>query len=362
MKSIRGDNVDHESWMRRREFLKAGGLGALGLVLAAATTRGASAQDATPSIENVRANLSTLRLGIINPNYVQSWPLLLASVHGYFSDVGLETVEGILTDQYIPGLIGGSLEMTQADMSVALAAADSSEMPIKVISIFRQAEEWMMAVRPGISTVEELRGGTVSGGALGSRNAWVLRQVLTELGLDPDRDVQFVPASGGSDGRMAALLSNTLDAAIVFPRHRAGIEAAGGRLLFERANNYPQEGIVALGPWLTENEDTVYAWALADLRARQWLNDPANREEAYRLAREWGFEITPEAEALYEVEIHQLSPDGGFESTDDMDVFVSQLAETENLPANLDWRQHFELKYVWAAQDALGLPRRPASL
>jgi hypothetical protein len=32
------------------------------------------------------------------------------------------------------------------------------------------------------------------------------------------------------------------------------------------------------------------------------------------------------------------------------------------VPKNLDWRRFVDMKYVWAAQDALGLPRRPASL
>ncbi len=57
-----------------------------------------------------------------------------------------------------------------------------------------------------------------------------------------------------------------------------------------------------------------------------------------------------------------LSPDGGFDSSEVMDTFIAQLKESDDVPAEVNWRDHVELKYLWAAQDALGLPRRPSSI
>ncbi len=361
MRSIRGNGVDNATWIRRREFLKAGGCGALGLMLAAATTRGSLAQDATPSMENIKANLSTFRYGEFNPNYVNAWPLVIATAKGYFEEVGLQEVEQILTEEYIPGLVGNSLEIAHGDTSGFVAAAEASKLPIKVISLFRDKEWWIMGVRKGIETAEDLKGGKITGGPLDGRNTFVQRELLKRLGVDPS-EVEFVPTSGGSDNRLLAIVNGIVDAGSLFPRHRAGLEEAGGKFLAEELIDAPQESIGAMGPWLSENEDTAYAWALADVRARQWLFDPANKEEAYKLVREYGFEAPPEFEAQYQVELDQMSSDGGFESAEVMDEFMAQLADTGEVPQGVDWRSHFELKYVWAAQEALGLPKRPASL
>ena len=78
-----------------------------------------------------------------------------------------------------------------------------------------------MGVREGIETAEDLKGGTITGGSLAGRNTWIMRQVLTKMGLDPDKDVSFVPSSGGSDSRLGALLNGSVDGASLFPRHEA---------------------------------------------------------------------------------------------------------------------------------------------
>ena len=101
---------------------------------------------------------------------------------------------------------------------------------------------------------------------------------------------------------------------------------------------------------------------MADLKARKWLFDPANKERAYQIMIDYGYEIPDSFKALYEVELDQLSTDGGFDSAEAMDTFCNDLSQTGALPENLDWRKYVDLKYLWAAQDALGIPRRPASI
>ncbi|MYZ47484.1 ABC transporter substrate-binding protein [Propylenella binzhouense] len=353
---------DHKRWLERREFLKMGGLGVMGMMLAVATTNGASAQDKTPSIKNIKANLKKVVYGDFNPNYVNKWPVVIAMTLGYMKESGIDDVEIILSDQYIPGMVGGSLDITHGDTSVFLGSAQASGLPIKIISMFRDKEYWIMGVRKGIEKPEDLKGAKISGGALDGRNTWVQKQILKKMGLDPEKDVTFVPTSGASDNRMAALINGTLDAASVFPRHKKGIEESGGKFLFEELTSAPQEAFGAMGPWVEKNEDTVYAWTLADLKARQWLFDPKNKDQAYKIMRDYGYDIPPAFEEQYKVELDQLSPDGGFESAEVMDTFLAQLAETGGVPKDVDWRKVVDMKYVWAAQEALGLPKRPASI
>ena len=337
-----------------------GGAGLIGTIVAAGTANIVGAQAVTA--ENARANLSTLRMGDFNPNYANQWAYRLAQGLGYLEDVGIDTLDVTLTEEYIPGLVGGSLDIVHGDTSVFVSAAVASGLPIKMISLHRDSEWWIMGVRAGIESVEDLRGGTITGGPVSGRNSWVMKRVIERLGLDPENDVSFVPTSGGSDARIGALINGTVDAASVFPRHQAPLEESGGKFLFQELNSAPQEGFAVMGgDWLEANGDTVLAFLIADLKARQWLFDPANRERAFEIMEDFGFEITDNQKSLGQLEIDQFSPDGGFENGELMQNFLAELAETGDVPAGIDWRDYWDLTYLWAAQDALGLPRRPAS-
>lgn len=344
----------------RREVLMQGGAGALGMLLAGGLRDVAHAQ--TVSVENVMANLNKVVLGDFNPNYANQWTFRLAQSLGYLQQHGIEELEILLTDEYVPGLVGGSIDIAHGDISEFLAAGVASGLPITIVSMHRDKEWWIMGVKDGIETPEDLKGGTITGGGLAGRNTWIMRQVVTKMGLDPDADVSFVPSSGGSDSRLGALLAGSVDAASVFPRHRAALEEAGGKFLFEELVSAPQEGFAVMGDWLSENSDTVQAWLMADLKARQWLLDPANKEQAYQIMIDLGYEIPDSFRALYDVELAQLSRDGGFENTEAMDAFVAELAVTGNLPEGIDWAPYFNFELLWKAQEALGMPKRPPSI
>jgi ABC-type nitrate/sulfonate/bicarbonate transport system substrate-binding protein len=343
----------------RREFLKLGGAGILGIIIAAGTKDIAGAQ--TVNAETVKANLKKIIMGEFNPNYATQWTYRLAQSLGYLQESGIEEFEVILSEEYMPGLIGGSLDMTHGDTSVFVGSGVASGLPVKIISIHRDDEWWIMGARKGIETAEDLKGKTITGGGLGGRNTWVQKQIVAKLGLT-DADVQYVPSSGGSDGRLGAILAGSIDAGSLFPRHEAALVEAGGKFLFEELVSAPQESFAAMQGWLDKNEDTAYAFVYADVKARQWLFDPANKEKAFQIMIDLGYDVPDTFKALYQVELDQISKDGGFESAEVMDQFMKDLSQTGEVPADVDWRKYVDMKYVWAAQEALGLPKRPASL
>lgn len=344
----------------RRDFLMQGSAGVLGTIIAASTVNVAGAQ--TPSADNIMANLRSIKMGDFNPNYANQWTFRLAQALGYLEEVGMDDLEIILSDEYVPGLVGRSLDIAHGDTSAFLSAAVASGLPITMISLHRTSEWWIMGVAPGIETAEDLKGKVITGGNLEGRNTYIMRQAVTRLGLDPDTDVRFVPSSGGSDSRLGAVLAGSVQGASLFPRHEAPLVEAGGKFLFRELVSAPQESFAVMGDWLEENGDTATAWLVADIKARQWLLDPANEDKAYQIMIDLGYEIPPSFRELYEVETSQLSTDGGFENAEAMDAFVAELAVTGDVPEGVDWRDHFNLDYLWTAQEAVGLPRRPPSV
>ena len=86
--------------------------------------------------------------------------------------------------QELAGLIGGSLDITHGDTSVFIGSGVASGLPIKMISLHRDKEWWIMGVREGIETVDDLKGKKITGGGLSGRNTWVMKQVTQKLGRD----------------------------------------------------------------------------------------------------------------------------------------------------------------------------------
>jgi ABC-type nitrate/sulfonate/bicarbonate transport system substrate-binding protein len=344
----------------RRDVLLMGGAGVLGTFIAAATRDIAHAQ--MPNMKNIKANLHNLRIGEFNPNYASAMGYRMAQALGYFKEHGIDDIKVTLSDQYIAGLIGGSLDVTRVDTDAIMAAAARSGKSFKFISCYRDREWWIMGVRKGINTAADLKGKKVTGGPIDGHNTWVMRQVVKELGLDPNKDVTFVPTSGGSDKRLLALINGTVDAASLFPRHEAALKKAGGKFLYHKAHAAPQEGYGVLGDWLNKNEDTAYAFVLADIKARQWVFKPENREKTFETMEKFGYKITPAFKASFPETLRQMSPDGGFANAAAMDGFLDPEVQTGKLPKNFDWHKVVDMKYVWAAQKALGLPQRPTKL
>jgi hypothetical protein len=85
----------------RRDFLMQGSAGVLGTIIAASTANVAGAQ--TPSADNIMANLRSIKMGDFNPNYANQWTFRLAQALGYLEEVGMDDLEIILSDEYVPG-------------------------------------------------------------------------------------------------------------------------------------------------------------------------------------------------------------------------------------------------------------------
>lgn len=327
----------------------------------AAEGEDASASDACAPSDDV---MSSITVGINNPNYATQIPVILGRDRGYFEEVGITEVEVIETDDYIAGLLGGSLDLTQGDTDVGFGSAEASGEDIQYLGTYRGNEYQILGVGPDIEEAEDLVGGDLTGGALGSRNQLLLERIVVELGLEED-DVNFVPQGGNSDATLQAIISGTVDGGTLFPRHRFALEEAGGQFLYEQFEELPQEGIYAMGDFVAENEATVVAYWCATLRARQDMYDAVGDEEAslaiINEMRDAGFEIPEEFEEVFDLEVEQITRDGGFDPAR-MDVLVEEQIGLGNLPEGIDWRPFVNVDPLHQAQEGLGLETNPASL
>lgn len=302
---------------------------------------------------------SSLVLGINNPNYATQAPIFIAQAKGFFKDVGIQKIRVITTDNFVQGLVGGSLDISQGDTDQWLGAAAKSDKPIKYVATFRDKEWHIIGGKKGINSIADLAGKTVTAGERGGRNEYVIKSVLKESGVDAG-SVKFVPLGGGSDARVQALINGQVDGASIFPRHMLPLQKAGGKVLYKKLTSVPQEGIAVMGDWLAQNESTLAAYLTATIKARRYMADPAHEAEVVKIMRDKKFELPDEFVAVYKTETDQLSKDGGFDPAQ-MDELVKQEQGLDLLPAGLDWRKYVDLKALYQAQKALGMPERPAA-
>jgi ABC-type nitrate/sulfonate/bicarbonate transport system substrate-binding protein len=302
----------------------------------------------------------SLVVGVDNPYYLFHEDVIVAQEKGYFKDVGIDKVKIVETEDPLPGLIGGSLDMVLYDTDTAIAAGVKSKAGIKYLSPYLGGEANILGVRKGIDSAEDLKGKTITGGQFGSRNDFLIRKLLTDNGIDPEKDVKLVSTGGQSNERLQSVIAGTVDGASLQLRHESILEAEGGKFLFKEVDQVPQVGWSATD-LLKESPETVAAFLTATLKARAYIDDQANKEDVLSIMEAKKFELPAEYRAAYSAENNPEyhTQDGGFEVAD-MDEFVDTQIDLKVIPPGTDWHDYVNPLPLWRAQKALGLPLRPS--
>jgi ABC-type nitrate/sulfonate/bicarbonate transport system substrate-binding protein len=317
------------------------------------------------SVDEINTTIDTsqvkknLTVGVLNPHYIFQDDILVALEKGYFKEVGIDSVDIKVLDDPLPALIGGSLDFANYDTDSIMAAAYKGNSDIRFLSVTFGGEFVGLGVRQGINAAADLKGKTVSGGEFNTRNDANLRELLRTNGIDPDKDVKMVATGGGSNERLAAILSGVIDGGNIQLRHRQMIQNEGGKILLETLRQVPQSGWAAAGI-LNESPQTAAAFLTALLKGRAYVDDPAHKDEVVELMKAKGFDMPPEYVAVYDQEnapdYHTV--DGGFEVAD-MDKFIEDSIKYDTAPPGTQWMNYTDLLPLWQAQKTLGLPLRP---
>lgn len=345
---------------RRRMLAMLGGAAGVVLLSACAEEPVASGEAAPDS--PFQSNLGELRTGYDNPNFSHHMADIVAMEKGFLREVGITGFNNLIINDAMNAIIGRGVDWTAADTSDAIPAVVNDDVQIVFLGTRRDGEDLIFGLAPGV-TVEQLRAkrGFVSGGETGTRNELLGKLMVRELGLDPEKDVQWVAMGGGSDTRLSALINGELMGSNLQERHIATLEDAGGTVVYNESRKVAQDGYVVQTGFLEENRDAVTAYLYALIRAKQYIKDLDTKDEVISLLESHDFEFSQEFRDAYESNVHNLSADNGFD-IEDMELVFNELAAVGEVEEGFDWRSALDLEPLWEAQEAAGLPRRPASL
>jgi ABC-type nitrate/sulfonate/bicarbonate transport system substrate-binding protein len=138
----------------------------------------------------------------------------IAKERGFFSahrvDAELIYTSGALSMQ---ALLGGSVDLVLGSIFDPLSAI-AGGADIVVLGSFNNTPPYVMAVRPEVREVKDLRGRKVGVRSLTGPATAMTQFLLEEAGLDSKRDVQILRV-GGTAARLAALQDGQVDAALI---------------------------------------------------------------------------------------------------------------------------------------------------
>lgn len=234
-------------------------------------------------------------------------PLQYAVDKGLFQQYGLDvdvvTVDGgttaataMIADEFGLCLIAGS----------PIASAVVAGEDLRIISGLANVFDYSLYVDPSIKTVDDLKGKALAVSDPGSSSDTALRVALSQLGLEPDKDVTIL-AVGGQSERLAAVLAGAVQGTLVSAPQTATARDEGLVELYDLGKlgiPFQHSAIAATTKFLDEQPEAAKSFLRAIITAvAQMQTDETGAKEA--LARL--LELDPVADAHLLDEAYQKS-------------------------------------------------------
>lgn len=237
---------------------------------------------------------------------------------GFFADENLD-VDMITADgstAAIQALASGSADVSFPEGSAVIAAAEKN-VPVKSFAGLVRQWQWVMSVLPGssVQSLSDLKGKKIGVISLASGSYMYAKAAVKAAGLDPAKDVKYVPVGFGKPAS-EALNKGQVDAVALYTTLYTELEAAGDQ--FRLLDNPPLfKDLVGL-TWaaksesITDDPETFARFARAAYRGI--IYTLANPEAAVKI----GYQTWPD-----------LKPAAGKEATqlkNDIDTIVTEVS------------------------------------
>jgi len=219
-------------------------------------------------------------------------PFIVAAAKGYYAqegyDVSLLAVGG--SNEVAIQLSAGNAEIGTASPGEALVGIQSGQLNIRYFYDLYYANIWSVVVTPDspIMTLADLRGRKIGVQSMGSAGVTFGRAFAAAAGLDPKRDVTFLPIGMGAQA-VTSIERRMVDAAVYWDAALAKMEFSGLRIRTlaapEHLRTLPDVGLLARTDTIANNQRLVIGVARAVAKGYDY--SMANPEAAVLLA--WKF-------------------------------------------------------------------------
>ena len=170
-------------------------------------------------------------------------PAGVAQRKGFFKDEGLDADIVVMgAAPSIAALSNGDIDFTLLTGTVIRAAIRG--LPVRLVAGLMTSSPHVLLARADIKSIKDLSGKKIGLAGFGDATQVLARIILARNGVDPDKEVQFVPL-GPDSGRFAGLQQKLADAVVTSPPWDFEGKKSGFNVLARAYEylNYPLSGV-----------------------------------------------------------------------------------------------------------------------
>jgi NitT/TauT family transport system substrate-binding protein len=294
----------------------------------------------TPFIPLREAYSEVIHIGISTPGLYEV-PTEIALRKGFYKGEGLDSRKVVVrTGLHVAALLAGELDYST--VSGIIGRASIQGLPVKGVMGWFDRPLHILVARSGNKRVTDLKGKRIAVSTIGSVPHIILREALTQAGMNPDNDV-IILAIGGSGERLAALTAGTVDATPLDIAYVEKAEKLGlvSLLYFGDVVNLRLGGFGVSMDKIRKDPSQIVRAIRATLKGVRFLKD--NKPESLRIMRDYLHVSAEAAEKIHEFSLRSLNVDGLVaKSTLDAEIRLAkaQLKISEDIPDDklMDWR------------------------
>ncbi len=302
-------------------------------------------------IETSAFAVEKIRIGVPELN-AQFLPLALAEKRGYFKEDGLQgEIIRINPTVALAALVSGELDYwTVIGNSVGAIIQGA---PLRVLACYVPGSPSALIVRPEFKSVQELKGKAIglntSGGALES----IGRLIFKHFGLDPDKEIKFLPL--GTNERRFSAMKQGLTAGTMGSPPLDFLGKKMGFVVLARAYelfSYLTSGVIASARKIKEKPDGVKRVIAAGIKATRYIRQ--NREGTIQFMTEWSKIDKEMATATYESVLKLFNDDGSVPDKGLL-LVIDELKKLGKVEREISVREVADLSLLREAQKELGI-------
>jgi ABC-type nitrate/sulfonate/bicarbonate transport system substrate-binding protein len=284
------------------------------------------------------------KIHISAPSKSLSWfPIHLTREKGFYRAEGLDVDYVIMKPQVaMQALIAGDVGYTTALGSTIRAALRN--VPLRVVMTIADKPLFALIARPGINSVEELRGKLLGISSYGASTDNYGRALLRRFKLIPNQDVKII-ALGGGMNRIAAMEAGAVDAALIEAPYNVMLERKGFRKILFVGDLIPSPlaGLGTRVDKIQKQPDEIQRLIKATLRGIQYAK--TNRQETVRSIMKWTDMDQSLAEGSYEMAAASWSSNG-VASPEGLQIAMEEIRVELKLDAAPDSAKAFDWSFV----------------
>ena len=254
-----------------------------------------------------RARGEVITIGISTPGLYEI-PTEIAQRKGFYKDEGLEVRKVVVrTGLHVAALLAGELDYST--VSGLIGRATMQGLPVKSVMGWFDRPLHILVARAGNKTISDLKGKRIAVSTVGSAPHIILREALTQAGINPDKEVSTL-AVGGSSDRLTALVSGAVDATALDLAYIDKAEKLGlvPLLYLGDVVNLRLGGFGVSTDKIQKNPRQIVRTIRATLKGVRFLKN--NKSESLAMMRNYLHVSAPVAEKIHEFSLRSLNVDG----------------------------------------------------